>query len=86
MYEPSTHLIVTQVGDTGTDHSYWGRPEQQTGYRPTKRAALADVLGNTAAALAAASMVLAKPGAQQVRSGEEPFIAHGLITGLHTSE
>jgi hypothetical protein len=51
------------VGDPGVDHSYWGRPEEQTGPRPcfTWDAATApatDLAAATASALAAGALAL----------------------------
>lgn len=51
---------VGQIGDPGVDHSYWGRPEDQTGPRPAyawdpSRPA-SDLAGAAAAALAAVSL------------------------------
>ncbi len=56
---------MTQVGDTYADHGYWGRPEQQSGFRPTKTGRAADILGSGAATLAATSIILSKAGAWQ---------------------
>lgn len=66
VYNPATGEIVSQVGDTETDHSYWGRPENQTGYRPSKKGKFADLLGNAASSMIAASIVLSKDGAVKV--------------------
>jgi hypothetical protein len=44
--------MVVQIGDAGSDHSYWGAPENQTTSRPSYRNASADILGQTAASLA----------------------------------
>ncbi|GFH05895.1 endoglucanase [Haematococcus lacustris] len=65
-------------GDVDTDHNmWWGRPEQQpqggasgsAGYRPvyviSSSSPGADITGQAAAAMAAISLVLAKPGAWQ---------------------
>ncbi|XP_077866394.1 endoglucanase E-4-like [Saccoglossus kowalevskii] len=50
-----------QVADPGVDHAYWGRPEEMTDYRPSYlvNASLpgSDVAGETAAALAASSIL-----------------------------
>lgn len=54
--------FIGQVGDPGTDHAYWGRPEEQTGPRPcytwdmTSQPA-SDLASAAASALAAASLV-----------------------------
>lgn len=54
---------IGQIGDPGPDHSYWGRPEQQTGSRPyytyTKATPASDLLGSVSAALTSSSLVLA---------------------------
>ncbi|XP_066945456.1 endoglucanase E-4-like [Macrobrachium rosenbergii] len=53
--------LYGQVGDGYADHAYWGRPEQMTMSRPsfkiTSSAPGSDLAGETAAALAAASIV-----------------------------
>nr|APF29556.1 endo-beta-1,4-glucanase isozyme GN1 [Gecarcoidea natalis] len=50
-----------QVGHGNTDHAYWGKPEDMTMYRPAYKidtgAPGSDLAGETAAALAAASIV-----------------------------
>jgi hypothetical protein len=52
-----------QIGDGNVDHGYWGRPEDMTMYRPSfyidASKPGSDLAGETAAALAAASMVFA---------------------------
>lgn len=57
------YQYVGQIGNPGTDHSYWGRPEQQTGTRPaytyTKETTASDLLGSVSAALTSSSLVLA---------------------------
>ena len=58
---PKPDIFYYQVGDGGEDHGYWGPPEKQPGPRPTRRFADAthpasDILGETAAALALASI------------------------------
>jgi endoglucanase len=63
---PAQNVIVTQVGQTGTDHSYWGRPEQQVGIRPTltsKDTKASDIMAGAASVFAATSMILNKSGA-----------------------
>ncbi|KAL6757031.1 Six-hairpin glycosidase-like protein [Haematococcus lacustris] len=75
---PTSNRFVAQVGDMDTDHKmWWGRPEQQpegrppgsAGYRPvyviSSSSPGADITGQAAAAMAAISLVLAKPGAWQ---------------------
>lgn len=32
----SSTSVVPQIGDVDTDHSYWGRPEQQSNWRPVQ--------------------------------------------------
>ncbi|XP_018026496.1 endoglucanase E-4 [Hyalella azteca] len=53
--------LYGQVGDGGLDHAYWGRPEEMTMPRPaakiTTQAPGSDLAGETAAALAAASIL-----------------------------
>lgn len=48
--------FVVQIGDGGSDHSYWGPPETQTTSRPTYTATsstpASDICGQTAGALA----------------------------------
>ncbi|GFH06034.1 endoglucanase, partial [Haematococcus lacustris] len=74
--DPASNRFVAQVGDMDTDHKmWWGRPEQQpeggppgsAGYRPvyviSSSSPGADITGQAAAAMAAISLVLAKPGA-----------------------
>jgi hypothetical protein len=57
------------VGDGYADHSYWGRPEDMTMARPawaiTTSAPGSELAGETAAAMAAASILFktANPGA-----------------------
>ena len=59
-----------KVGDPNTDHSYWGRPEDMTMPRPAQALSPSkpgsDLLGETAAAMAAASILFktADPGDQ----------------------
>ena len=52
---------VCQVGDGNADHSYWGRPEDMTMARPafkiTTSAPGSELAGETAAAMAAASIL-----------------------------
>jgi len=56
------------VGDGNADHSYWGRPEDMTMARPawaiTTSAPGSELAGETAAAMAAASILFktANPG------------------------
>nr|AMH40360.1 glycoside hydrolase family 9 [Aretaon asperrimus] len=58
----SANELYGQVGQGSPDHSYWGRPEDMTMARPaykiTASSPGSDLAGETAAALAAASIVL----------------------------
>ena len=55
------YQYVGQIGDPEVDHSYWGRPEQQTGARPYytwgKSTPASDLLGAVSAALTSTSLV-----------------------------
>ncbi|KAH3828330.1 hypothetical protein DPMN_130285 [Dreissena polymorpha] len=55
------HELYVQVGDGGPDHGFWGRPEDMTMARPafkiTESRPGSDVAGETAAAMAAGSLV-----------------------------
>ena len=57
----STNVFIGQVGDGHIDHLFWGRPEDMTMERPsfylTEDAPGSDLVGETAAALAASSIV-----------------------------
>ena len=57
----STNEFVGQVGDGNIDHLFWGRPEDMTMERPsfylTEDAPGSDLVGETAAALAASSII-----------------------------
>ncbi|KAG2484824.1 hypothetical protein HYH03_016391 [Edaphochlamys debaryana] len=66
----SANAFVAQVGDGGTDHSYWGRPEEQpaTAWRPAYAITAAggkgaDIVAEAAATLAGVSLLLRRPGA-----------------------
>lgn len=52
----NNNSFVYQIGDGGSDHGYWGPPENQTGSRPVSTATASspasDVCGQTAGALA----------------------------------
>ena len=65
-----TNEFIGQVGNGREDHSYWGRPEDMVMNRPaykiSESAPGSDLAGETAAALAAASMVF---------KGEDPNYA-----------
>ena len=53
--------LYGQVGDGNVDHAYWGRPEEMTMERPSQKVDPncpgSDLAGETAAALAAASIL-----------------------------
>nr|AXQ39836.1 beta-1,4-endoglucanase [Loboptera decipiens] len=57
----SQNTLYGQVGNGGADHSYWGRPEDMTMQRPAYKIDASnpgsDLAAETAAALAAASLV-----------------------------
>jgi len=65
---PSANQLYVQVGNGNEDHAFWGRPEQWTGSNPrpfllaTTALPASEVAGETAAALAAASMVFLANG------------------------
>lgn len=58
----STHTYVGMIGNPGSDHSFWGRPEDTTAERPaytyTRDTPASDLLGVVSAALASSSLVL----------------------------
>ena len=58
---PSKYVFYGQVGDGNKDHAYWGRPEDMTMARPsysiTENSPGSELAAETAAALAAASIV-----------------------------
>jgi len=58
---PEPNVFYGQVGDGYVDHAFWGRPEEMTMQRPsfkvTASAPGSDLAGETAAALAAASIL-----------------------------
>ncbi|XP_050412664.1 endoglucanase F isoform X2 [Patella vulgata] len=60
-WNPDAQEYYYQVGDPEADHNYWGRPEDMTIYRPAYKLTTSvkgsDVAGETAAALAAGSIV-----------------------------
>jgi endoglucanase len=60
---PSPHVFYGQVGDAGTDHAFWGPPEVNPSSRPsyavTESCPGSDLVGESAAALAASSLVFA---------------------------
>ena len=68
-------LSCTQVGDGYADHSYWGRPEDMTMARPawaiTTSAPGSELAGETAAAMAAASVLFktANPSNHILKNG-----------------
>lgn len=59
--DPDDDVLYVQVGDGGSDHSYWGRPEEMTVARPAYKVDAAhpgcDVAMETAAAFASGAMV-----------------------------
>ncbi len=59
-----THAVMLQVGDPGPDHATWGRAEDMTMPRPSwdldQNNPGSDLLGQTAAALAAISIMFEK--------------------------
>jgi hypothetical protein len=75
---PSANEIYVQVGDGREDHAFWGRPEDWTGSNPrpvllaTTSKPASEVAAETAATLAAASMVF--------RAGGDPNYAASLLT------
>ncbi|KAL4443449.1 hypothetical protein ABPG75_011186 [Micractinium tetrahymenae] len=58
---PTPSSYIAQIGDPSTDHSYWGRPEDQTGARPAftydSSKPASDAAGAAASALASASLL-----------------------------
>jgi endoglucanase len=62
----NTGQYIGQIGDPTIDHSYWGRPEQQTGARPAyyynRTMGAADLYGGVAGALASSAMVFQDNG------------------------
>ena len=62
------NFCCNQVADGDADHSWWGRPEDNYQHRPTftigagKPAGGADIMGETAAAMAAGYVVFKKFG------------------------
>jgi len=60
---PEDNVFYGQCGNGGTDHASWGRPEEMTMNRPsykiTSSAPGSELAGETAAALAAASILFA---------------------------
>jgi endoglucanase len=58
---PSAHVFYGQVGDGGSDHAFWGPPEVNPSPRPsyavTESCPGSDLTGESAAALAASSML-----------------------------
>ncbi|XP_035694812.1 endoglucanase E-4-like [Branchiostoma floridae] len=63
---PSKFEFVAQVGDTEPDHQFWGKPQDMTMRRPAKKVTAnqpgSDVTAETAAAMAAASIVFRENG------------------------
>jgi len=93
--------FYAQVADGDADHSWWGRPEDNHQHRPTftigagKPAGGADIMGETAAAMAAGSAVFRKYDAgfangllsdakQLYNLGKKnPGVANPIIPNLH---
>eukprot|EP00916_Digyalum_oweni_P023271 GHVL01038651.1.p1 GENE.GHVL01038651.1~~GHVL01038651.1.p1 ORF type:complete len:507 (-),score=40.75 GHVL01038651.1:949-2469(-) len=65
-WNPFTQELVIQVGDGDVDHQFWGRPEEMTMQRPCGKIGPgkpgSDVAGESAAALAAGSLVFKEKG------------------------
>ena len=71
---PSLHHVqqwsffTSQVGDGDADHAWWGRPEDNHMFRPTyaigagKPTGGADIMGESAAAMAAGSVIFKDKG------------------------
>ena len=59
-------ITFFKVGDSRKDHGYWGRPEDMTLDRPTKKLTPtnpgSDLAADVAAAMAAGSMAFAESG------------------------
>ena len=64
--------MSVQVADPYVDHSYWGRPEDMTMYRPAYKLSPenpgSDVIGETAASLAAGAIAFKTVGTNVVTS------------------
>lgn len=60
----NSQMIIIQVGDGDTDHYCWQRPEDMTtsrrAYKVDSKNPGSDIAGETAAAMAAASIVFRK--------------------------
>ncbi|XP_059173976.1 endoglucanase E-4-like [Physella acuta] len=65
-WNPTTKQLVVQVGDGNADHAFWGRPEDMTMARPCQSVSASnkgsDIAAETAAALAAGSIVFKAKG------------------------
>ncbi|XP_059173975.1 endoglucanase E-4-like [Physella acuta] len=65
-WNPQTQQLVVQVGDGVADHNYWGRPEDMSMSRPCQTVSASnkgsDIAAETAAALAAGSIVFKTKG------------------------
>lgn len=63
-YISNSQIIILQVGDGDTDHYCWQRPEDMTtsrrAYKVDSKNPGSDIAGETAAAMAAASIVFRK--------------------------
>ena len=61
-------FFTSQVGDGDADHAWWGRPEDNHMFRPTyaigagKPTGGADIMGESAAAMAAVSVIFKDKG------------------------
>ncbi|KAF9596430.1 hypothetical protein IFM89_011259 [Coptis chinensis] len=78
---PEANVLYVEVGEGHSDHDCWQRPEDMTTPRPSYKIDAShpgsDVAGETAAALAAASMVFAQ---------SDPAYASQLFTHAHEDE
>ncbi|ESO99349.1 hypothetical protein LOTGIDRAFT_231044 [Lottia gigantea] len=89
---PTKFEFYAQVGDPFIDHDYWGRPEDMTMYRPAYRLSPerpgSDVIGETAAALAAGSIVFRTRdpalAGEMLRHSEELFEFAQNYQGLYS--
>ncbi len=74
MMKNGTNHLFSQIGNGGLDHAYWGRPEEMNMDRPaykiSKRAPGSDLAGETAAALAAASIFYNSVDGQEGKGAE----------------
>ncbi|KAJ8307306.1 hypothetical protein KUTeg_015390 [Tegillarca granosa] len=81
-WRPAQNEYYVQVGDGQTDHSYWGRPEDMHMWRPAYKVTPSrpgsDVAGETAASLAAGSIVFKTKGMTPAFSAKLLEAAKGL--------